>query len=354
MAHNKTVRGLPDEASKPGLSAADLCYAVTLINNVCALAGPPNYLRNLRTSARTNGLVAAVRDHTTSVLFEWLANAASFQGISDQVARNYMAKHGQSRWDETSAALAEQPSCPKLASYWHFYGCRYQKGNGSCAEPEHINCCPVPFIELRNGNLNQLSYSLFLFIRDLADGDIVGWIDNRLAASDDEDPINGGYIMGQSLVTPLRHIFGVSDKVLNMVLATLLLGAGQHKARWSQAGASLLAVDSLVHNFLARTGILERAHASHPYGPRCYGPHGCAEILRTISFSINAQNFQTEFPRHFPRFIQSAVWRYCAADKLNVCNGNQIDDLYRCQNSKCRIMSFCDRLALKQEKMPIS
>ena len=37
--------------------------------------------------------------------------------------------------------------------------------------------CPLPSHDLRNGRLNQTAYSLFLFIRDIADGDLIGWID---------------------------------------------------------------------------------------------------------------------------------------------------------------------------------
>ena len=44
--------------------------------------------------------------------------------------------------------------------------------------PHLIDSCPLP---THNGNLNQLAYSLFLFIRDIANGDLVGWIDARLA-----------------------------------------------------------------------------------------------------------------------------------------------------------------------------
>jgi hypothetical protein len=107
-----------------------------------------------------------------------------------------------------------------------------------------------------------------------------------------------------------------------MVLATLLLGAGRDKRRWVETGGSLLAVDSLVHNFLVRTGILDRANASHAYGPQCYAPGGCATALRTISDGIDARQFNANFPANFPRFIQSAIWRYCAGDGMNVCNGN--------------------------------
>src|SRR5205085_2789288 len=37
----------------------------------------------------------------------------------------------------------------------------------------------------RKGDLNQAAYSLLLFIRDLCDGDLVGWIDQRLATADE-------------------------------------------------------------------------------------------------------------------------------------------------------------------------
>jgi hypothetical protein len=74
----------------------------------------------------------------------------------------------------------DDPPCPKLKSYWQFYDCRYEKTRHTCAQPNHIAACPVPTHRLRNGHLNQLAYSLYLFIRDVADGDLVGWIDDRL------------------------------------------------------------------------------------------------------------------------------------------------------------------------------
>ena len=76
--------------------------------------------------------------------------------------------------------LARQPTCPKLKTYWRFYDCRYEKTNRTCTAPDHIATCPLPSHRLRNGHLNQLAYSLYLFIRDVADGDLVGWIDDRL------------------------------------------------------------------------------------------------------------------------------------------------------------------------------
>jgi hypothetical protein len=69
----------------------------------------------------------------------------------------------------------------------------------------------------------------------------------------------------------------------------------------------MIVVDTLVHNFLHRTGILNRLDATHPYGPGCYRPTGCAEILQQVAREIDARKFNAEFPATFPRFVQSAI-----------------------------------------------
>ena len=306
--------------------------------------------RTFKTSAHVDGLIGAVAAHDTPALFEWFVGAASFQGISDAIAARYMETHGRARWQSLTAGLAAKPSCPKLQTYWQFHGCQYHKGPGTCAQPDHIEGCPLPALPLRNGNLNQLAYSLFLFIRDIAAGDLVAWIDAQLGKANAAPSDYASESMGAALIGPLRHIHGLSDKVLNMTLANLLLGAGRGKPHWVETGAGLLAIDTLVHNFLARSGILKRAKADHAYGPQCYGPGGCADLLRTISGAIDAREFNADFPPDFPRFIQSSIWAYCAGLGLNVCNGNKIDDSKGCENVECRIIGMCDRIKLGDSK----
>ena len=69
----------------------------------------------------------------------------------------------------------------------------------------------------------------------------------------------------------------------------------------------------------------------------------------TLPRAIDARRFNPEFPETFPRFIASAIWRYCAEPGLDICNGNQIDDRGRCTNMWCRLYSRCDRLVLHAE-----
>ena len=123
-----------------------------------------------------------------------------------------------------------------------------------------------------------MAYSLFLFMRDIADADFVGWIDKQLATVDPHAPDRLAACR-EAVIGPLRNVYGISDKVLAMALSSMLLGAGNQRPLWFEVGATFVAVDTLVHNFLHRTGILGRLRASHPYGDRCYRPGGCADIL---------------------------------------------------------------------------
>jgi hypothetical protein len=168
-------------------------HAVRLIHAICSLAGSVNLIDDIRAELRADKVRDAVRNRHTGPVFDWLTAALSYQGISDQVAYDYMQKHGRAAWRDIEQRLAQGASCPKLKSYWHFHSCRYEKSSRT----DHINCCPLPSHDLRNGHLNQTAYALFLFIRDIADGDLIGWIDDQLQAASsppgpDRLPSNGG------------------------------------------------------------------------------------------------------------------------------------------------------------------
>ena len=87
---------------------------------------------------QADGVRAAIRKRDTAAVFDWLIAALSYQGISDQIAYDYMEQHGYVRWDDINQKLAHGATCPKLKSYWHFHGCRYDKLSRTCAEPDHI------------------------------------------------------------------------------------------------------------------------------------------------------------------------------------------------------------------------
>jgi hypothetical protein len=306
-----------------------------------------SFLDEVNAEVRDVGLDRAVAGGLTPPVFDWLLSAFAYQGISDTVARTYMEKHGTASWSQIEAGLRASPTCPKLRSYWQYEGCRYDKGSFTCSEPDHIDACPVPRPRLRNGRLNQTAFSFFLFVRDITGGNLVGWIDGQLGADTDSSGADLDAARQEALIGPLRNVYGVSDKVLTMALSSLLMGVGGGRSVWFETGKAMMAIDTLVHNFLYRTGILEGCGTLHPYGAACYARGGCAEIIRRVSELIDARSFNRNNPKIFPRFVQHAIWRYCAAEELNICNGNRIDDEKACENRYCVLHQKCDRKPLK-------
>ena len=245
----REIRSKADKEQGLLADRSALDHATRLIHRVCCLAGPADFIDEVRAENRT--LRTAINRHDTPGLFDWLMAGLSYQGVSDRVASHYMDQHGRISWHEIESALANKPSCPKLQGYWNFHGCRYHKTSRICSEPDHIDHCPLPTHDLRNGRLNQTAYSLYLFIRDIAGNDLVDWIQGQLASAADTCDVSQ---MRNALLDPLRHVYGVSDKVLSMTLSVLLVAAPRTMRHWAKVGYSMIAIDTLVHNFFSSYG----------------------------------------------------------------------------------------------------
>lgn len=183
----------------------------------------PSFVDRLRARMASEGLSVAVRLHDTGPIFDWIMGLVPLQGISDGIALRYSEQHGRARLGGILDQLALAPSCDRLTSYWHFAECDYQKTGPACAEPAHLAACPLPSLKLRKGTLNRAAYSLALFIRDVCDGDLVSWIDARLAQAD--PGINypdRGLLLRAAVLHPLCEIQGIGPKLWAMILADLL------------------------------------------------------------------------------------------------------------------------------------
>ena len=71
-----------------------LDHALRVIYRVCCLAGSASLIDNIRADLEADGVRAAMRKDDTAAVFDWLIAALSYQGISDQIAYDYMAQHG--------------------------------------------------------------------------------------------------------------------------------------------------------------------------------------------------------------------------------------------------------------------
>ncbi|MBX3121592.1 MAG: hypothetical protein KF854_00860 [Nitrospira sp.] len=319
----------------------------TLINTLCDIAHGTSELVGLQARSKTNLVKKAIQTHDNAVLYDWFMKTFSYQGLSDRSVNGYISQHGNATFEEVGRSLS-QASCDKLRGFWSFNGCGYQKLTRYCSCQPEIHRCPLPDLPLRNGRLNQLAFSLYFFIRDVAGGDLVQYLDKAVSEVADAPSSRS---IHKALVAPWRSVYGISDKVIAMALTTLLMSAPPKKSNWLRAGRQLIVVDSLVHNFLHRTGALSTVGAMHPYGAKCYAPGGCFDVIDVLANAVDARRFNTEFPSHFPRFVQLAIWRFCAQGIFNICNGNQIDDRKRCSERDCFLRETCGRRVLGRKSL---
>ena len=72
---------------------------------------------DIRAELRAEGIPTAIRRHDTATLFDWLVSALSYQGISDQVAAEYMERHGSApmgRYRRQACRQSHLPETRKL------------------------------------------------------------------------------------------------------------------------------------------------------------------------------------------------------------------------------------------------
>ena len=87
-------------------------HAVRVVHCVCCLAGSASLIDDVRAELRADGIATAIRRHDTATLFDWLVAALSYQGISNQVAAEYMEQHGSATWADIDQKAGQGITCP--------------------------------------------------------------------------------------------------------------------------------------------------------------------------------------------------------------------------------------------------
>src|SRR5665213_3668674 len=91
---------------------------VALVTAICQMPGNETFIRDTNRAAKAGGLREVVSTRDTPALFDWLVDSFSYQGISDRIAADYIAAHGNASWWEIESALgAHTCPCPKLRSF---------------------------------------------------------------------------------------------------------------------------------------------------------------------------------------------------------------------------------------------
>src|ERR1019366_8167347 len=95
----------------PAVRSDGYAYAHRIIYTVCCLAGAASFVDDARDNLVNEGVLSAIEAHNTSVLFDWMVRASSFQGIADAIAADYMEKNGALTWGVIAADLNAGPAC---------------------------------------------------------------------------------------------------------------------------------------------------------------------------------------------------------------------------------------------------
>jgi len=258
------------------------------------------------------------KPHRKSIkLYQYLLGCFLFAGGGDQSNLGYYANQRvKPTFNRVKRAL-KGAQCLKLATFETFKGCRYQKTTNTCNEPAILGTCPLPKFDMKRGSLNHMAFSLYFFLRDVCGRDFYAYATQHFGTG----RLTAGAVneLLHAFIGKVTTIANVGPKLAHMALSSLFL------TRWDycQVGLHMIAVDSLVHNFLHRTGILDSCQLDHAYGPRCHTEKGCMGVIQDLANRIDCREFNPTLPAHFPRFIQYHIWAYCAKDGENICNGNK-------------------------------
>ena len=170
---------------------------------------------------------------------------------------------------------------------------------------------------MKRGALNHMVFSLYFFLRDVAGRDFYAFTKQHFG----QIQVSGGAIteLLESFIKKVTTIANVGPKLAHMALSVLFL-CRYPGWDYRQVGLHMIAVDSLVHNFLHRTGILDSYGLDHAYGPRCHTQNGCLGVIQDLAKHIDCRQFNPTLPAHFPRFIQYYIWAYCGKNGENICN----------------------------------
>jgi hypothetical protein len=111
--------------------------------------------------------------------------------------------------------------------------------------------CPVPHLDMKKGVLNQMAFSLFFFLRDVCRGDFYRFVQNQFGDRPLPERELGERIQG--FIDQVSRIKNVGPKLVDMVFSHIFF---TQAPGWDYRaiGVRMVAIDTLVHNFLAKTG----------------------------------------------------------------------------------------------------
>lgn len=171
---------------------------------------------------------------------------------------------------------------------------------------------------MKRGNLNQMVFSLFLFLRDVGYNDFYNFIRREFQEKDQKKVGD----QDKAFLAQFGQVYHVGPKLIDMGFSHLFF---TRIPGWDyqEIGAEMVANDTLVDNFLARTGTLDEYKRPHKYGLACHTQKGFVGVIEEIAQEIDCRKYNPNYPAYFLRLVQLYIRAYCSMNGENICNGNK-------------------------------
>jgi hypothetical protein len=142
-------------------------------------------------------MIHAKLHHKSIRLYQYLVEAFILSGGGDQSNQGYYAKQKYKPTFNRVKRALKAAHCPKLAGFEAFQGCGYRKTTRKCNDPAFLRSCPLPSFDMKRGALNQMAFSLYFFLRDVAVRDFYTYVTEHF----------GGHQQAGGAITDLLYGF---------------------------------------------------------------------------------------------------------------------------------------------------
>lgn len=159
--------------------------------------------------------------HKSIKLYRYLLGSFIFAGGGDQANYSYYAKQRVKPTFNRIKRALQTVRCPKLVNFEGFTGCGYQKTEPHCREPAFLNSCPLPTFDMKRGSLNQMAFSLYFFLRDVARGNFYAHTRQHFGEGRLTDEEVNTLLL--SFIGKVTKIANVGPKLAYMALSGLFL-----------------------------------------------------------------------------------------------------------------------------------
>ena len=203
-----------------------------------------------------------------------------------------------------------------------------------CRAAAHWRLSPAGH-DRRNGHLNQAAYSLFLFIRDLADHDLIGWI-NASWRPPTVPLARTGCLQWRRPDRAAAGGIGCLGQGPRHGPVQPAARRSEEHGLWIEVGGSMIAIDTLVHDFLHPTGVSRSVQGEAPVRVGLLSTRPLLGYHSIVAEHIDARQFNPAFPQLFPG-SSSTRFGSSSAGRPDVCTGDRINVARRCSNMDCRV-----------------